>query len=146
MCLKIFVKGDEDKYNKLFYPARMLGSAFQKVNFLRDLRSDIEERGRIYLPDTHEFNSIDNNRKKQLESETESEFNEALIGIMQLPVGVRLGVYSAYMYYNHLFRKIKMLDIKDLLKSRVRVPNHVKFFLLIKCYWQIRFRTILSNQ
>ncbi len=138
MCLKVFVNGDEKKYNELLYPAKMLGSAFQKVNFLRDIKSDIDERGRIYLPDVHSSESIDDANKKHLEEEVEKEFHIALLGILKLPIGVKLGVYSAYLYYYVLFRKIKRLNVKELLKRRVRISNFTKLALLIKSYWQVK--------
>lgn len=146
MCLKIFVKGDDAKYKELEHAAKMLGSAFQKVNFLRDIRSDMDERGRIYLPDIDSPDKIDNNRKKQLEEEVENEFKEALKGILKLPLGVELGVYSAYLYYYVLFQKIKSMDIKDLLKNRVRISNITKLFLLLKSYWQIKILKIGFEQ
>jgi len=142
MCLKVFVNGDDKKYRVLLHPAKMLGSAFQKVNFLRDIKSDIDERGRIYLPDVHSSTGIDNANKKRLESEVEKEFHEALKGIIQLPIGVKLGVYSAYLYYYFLFRKIKRLDVKELLKRRVRISNLTKLMLLFKSFWQIKVTKI----
>lgn len=138
MCLRVFVNGNDELYNQLLHPAKMLGSAFQKVNFLRDIKSDIDERGRIYLPDVNKTEGIDNVSKKQLEKEVEQEFHEALLGILKLPLGVRLGVYSAYLYYYVLFRKIKSLDVSELLKRRVRISNFTKLLLLLKSYWQIR--------
>ncbi|MCX7876119.1 MAG: phytoene/squalene synthase family protein [Melioribacteraceae bacterium] len=138
MCLKVFVNGDEEKYNQLLYPAKMLGSAFQKVNFLRDIKSDIDERGRIYLPDVHSTMNIDNENKKRLENEVEKEFSEALKGIYKLPIGVKLGVYSAYLYYYVLFRKIKKLDVKKLLRKRVRVSNIYKIVLLLKSIFEVK--------
>jgi 15-cis-phytoene synthase len=138
MCLKVFVNGDEEKYRELVHPAKMLGSAFQKVNFLRDIKSDIDERGRIYLPDVHQTLGIDNTNKKRLETEVEKEFHEALKGILKLPYGVKLGVYSAYIYYYVLFKKIQELDVVELLKKRVRISNVKKLLLLLKSYWQIR--------
>jgi 15-cis-phytoene synthase len=138
MCLKIFVNGDDDKYQELLYPAKMLGSAFQKVNFLRDIKSDIDERGRIYLPDVHSIEGIDELSKKRLEDEVEMEFKESLKGILNLPAGVRLGVYSAYLYYYVLFCKIKRLPLNDLLKKRVRVSNILKIGLLLKSFWKIK--------
>lgn len=146
MCLKIFVRGDDAKYKELEYPAKMLGSAFQKVNFLRDIRSDMDERGRIYLPDIDSPDKIDNNRKKQLEEEVDNEFKEAIKGILKLPLGVELGVYSAYLYYYVLFQKIKSMDIKDLLRRRVRISNITKLFLLLKSYWQIKVLKIGFEQ
>ncbi|MGE5432514.1 MAG: phytoene/squalene synthase family protein [Syntrophomonadaceae bacterium] len=138
MCLHVFCDGDKSMFEKLKEPARMLGSAFQKVNFLRDIKSDIEERGRIYLPDVHHSDVIDINSKKFLESEVEKEFETALQGIRKLPKGVRLGVYSAYLYYYYLFRKIKGLDMRELLSRRVSVPNITKLVLLLKAFIVVR--------
>lgn len=138
MCLKVFVNGDNDRYNELMYPAKQLGSAFQKVNFLRDIKSDIQERGRIYLPDVNQENSITNSGKSKLENEVEQEFKDALIGIMKLPIGVKLGVYSAYLYYYFLFKKIKSLDVNELLNRRVRISNFKKFLLLLKSIIEVK--------
>lgn len=138
MCLKVFVNGDQNKFNELLHPAKMLGSAFQKVNFLRDIKSDIDERGRIYLPNVKSLNQIDNENKTKLEIEVELEFKEALNGIKKLPVGVKLGVYTAYLYYYVLFQKIKKLDIKTLMIKRVRVSNIYKLILLIKSYFEVK--------
>lgn len=138
MCLKVFVNGNDEKYNELLHPAKMLGSAFQKVNFLRDIKSDIDERGRIYLPDVHSNEGIDNSNKKRLEEEVEKEFSEALEGIQKLPHGVKLGVYSAYLYYYVLFKKIKSLDVKELLTKRVRISNATKLILLLKSIFEVR--------
>lgn len=138
MCLRVFVNGNDELYNQLLHSAKMLGSAFQKVNFLRDIKSDIDERGRIYLPDVNQTEGIDNASKKELEREVELEFYDAILGILKLPLGVRLGVYSAYLYYYVLFRKIKSLDVTELLKRRVRISNFTKLLLLLKSYWQIK--------
>jgi len=138
MCLKVFVDGKEDKYNELEYSARMLGAAFQKVNFLRDIQSDINERGRIYLPGVHHHDFIDNANKSSLESEVENEFREAFKGILRLPIKVKLGVYSAYLYYLMLFRKIKKMDVEQLRSNRVRISNWFKFYLLLKSYWEVK--------
>lgn len=138
MCLKVFCLGDQDHYLQLKEPARMLGSAFQKVNFLRDMKSDFEERGRIYLPDVHNVNSIDDKNKAILEQEVEKEFQVALEGILRLPMGVRLGVYSAYYYYFALFKKIQRMKVKELLRRRVRISNFKKVFLLLKSYIEIK--------
>lgn len=138
MCLKVFVDGKEDKYNELEYSARMLGAAFQKVNFLRDIQSDISERGRIYLPGVHHYDFIDNANKSSLEKEVENEFREAFKGILKLPIKVKLGVYSAYLYYLMLFRKIKKMDVDQLRSSRVRISNWYKFYLLLKSYWEVK--------
>ncbi len=138
MCLKVFCDKNEKLFEELIYPARCLGSAFQKVNFLRDIKSDIEERGRIYLPGVEKLHHIDDANKMKLEDDIEKEFHEALTGIKKLPGGVRLGVYSAYLYYWVLFRKIKKLKAKDLLKGRVRVSNITKFGLFLKSLVEVK--------
>ncbi|MCF8260095.1 MAG: phytoene/squalene synthase family protein [Melioribacteraceae bacterium] len=138
MCLRVFTRGNEAEYQTLKEPARQLGAAFQKVNFLRDIQSDLEERGRIYLPGVHEEVKISDSNKKQLELEVEKEFDDALVGIKQLPIGVKLGVYSAYMYYRVLFNKIKKLSVDQLLAKRVRVPNRIKFLLLLKSIVEVK--------
>jgi len=138
MCLKVFLDGNEKKYKELEHSARMLGAAFQKVNFLRDIQSDLNDRGRIYLPGVHHFDFIDNNNKAQLEQEVENEFKEAFKGIIQLPISVKLGVYSAYLYYLMLFKKIKRLDVEQLKSSRVRISNWYKLYLLLKSYLEVK--------
>lgn len=132
MCLRVFCYKNEELYQELLQPAKSLGSAFQKVNFLRDIKSDIQERGRIYLPGVGQAVQINNENKKILEHDVEAEFKDALTGIKKLPSGVRLGVYSAYLYYLILFKKIKRLDVEELLKRRVRISNWTKIALLIK--------------
>lgn len=138
MCLKVFLNGDQEHYNKLEYSAKMLGSAFQKVNFLRDIKSDLDDRERIYLPDVHQSMLINNTSKQKLEAEIEQEFHEALQGIKKLPIGVKLGVYSAYLYYLMLFKKIKRMDVKDLMRKRVRISNIYKIYLLIKSVFKVK--------
>ena len=123
MCLRVFCNNDDKFFKELLQPAKSLGSAFQKVNFLRDIKSDIEERGRIYLPGVDHTVKINNENKKILEQDIDNEFKNALAGIKKLPSGVRLGVYSAYLYYVILFRKIKQLDVDELLRKRVRILN-----------------------
>ena len=138
MCLNVFVGGNQKKYDELKDSAKMLGSAFQKVNFLRDIKSDLEERSRIYLPDVHDQIFISNANKQKLEKEIDHEFHEAFKGIIKLPMGVKLGVYSAYLYYLMLFKKIKRLDVKQLMSERVRISNPYKLFLLAKCYLEVK--------
>lgn len=138
MCLKVFVKGDSDKYNKLKFSAKKLGSAFQKVNFLRDIKSDIEERNRIYLPDVHNNKNITDFIKQKLEIEIEEDFEDALAGIKKLPIGVKLGVYSAYMYYYMLFNKIRSVNVDDLLRKRIRISNFHKLLLLTKSIIEVK--------
>ena len=138
MCLKVFVDGDEKKYKELEHSARMLGAAFQKVNFLRDIQSDINDRGRIYLPGVHHVDYIDDHNKAMLEKEVEAEFKEAFRGIVHLPIAVKLGVYSAYLYYLMLFKKIKRLDVAQLRNRRVRISNLYKLYLLIKSFFEVK--------
>lgn len=139
MCLYVFCGGDNELFQRLFAPAKKLGSAFQKVNFLRDIKSDLDERARIYLPDVNSAEGITDSSKRILETEVEEEFREALAGIAGLPRGVRLGVYSAYLYYYFLFRKIKKLSVRDLLKERVRIPDGIKLLLLLRSMATIKF-------
>lgn len=138
MCLKVFVEGDQQKFEELLEPARALGSAFQKVNFLRDIKSDIEERGRIYLPGVNSSEGIDEENKAKLEKEVEKEFALALSGIKKLTPGVRMGVYSAYLYYIKLFEKIRGSRVSTLLKKRVRVSNVNKFALFLQSMIEVK--------
>jgi phytoene/squalene synthetase len=138
MCLKVFVNGSDEKYDELEHSARMLGAAFQKVNFLRDIKSDIIERGRIYLPGVSEPTFINNANKKELEKEIDREFHLAFLGIIKLPISVKLGVYSAYLYYLMLFKKIKRMDVDKLMTKRVRISNVYKLYLLLKSYFEVK--------
>lgn len=143
MCLRVFVNGDESRYNELVPQARSLGSAFQKVNFLRDLGSDINERKRIYIPEVYDVNALTEEQKQKLIKETEREFELALDGIKKLPAAAKLGVYSAYLYYLTLLKKIKREPVLTLLTKRVRVNNLHKFFLLIKAFVQVRLLRVV---
>ena len=138
MCLRVFCNNDDKLFQELLQPAKSLGSAFQKVNFLRDIKSDIEERGRIYLPGVDQAVKINNENKIILERDIENEFKNALSGIKKLPNGVRLGVYSAYLYYLILFNKIKRLDVDELLRKRVRISNWTKLALLLKSLVEVK--------
>ncbi|GMU86893.1 MAG: phytoene synthase [Ignavibacteriales bacterium] len=138
MCLKVFVDGDQQQFDALLEPARALGSAFQKVNFLRDMKSDIEERGRIYLPGVNSSEGIDEINKAKLETEVEHEFALALSGIKKLTPGVRMGVYSAYLYYVKLFEKIRSSKVSTLLNKRVRVSNINKFALFMQSMIEVK--------
>lgn len=136
MCLKIFTEGDRDAYEALKYPAMKLGSAFQKVNFLRDIRADTLELGRIYFPDVHlERFSVDD--KAAIETDIDADFREALTGIRQLPAGARKGVFLAYRYYRLLFDKIRRLPPRQIMVGRVRVPNVWKFGLMLRSFVSI---------
>lgn len=134
MCLKVFCEGDEAMYAKLKYPACKLGAAFQKVNFLRDIKSDYEERGRVYFPGV-DFKSFDETTKKYIEEDIQRDFDEALVGIQQLPKGAMMGVKIAYLYYLKLFFKIKGLSPEVITCQRIRIPNARKISLLIRTYF-----------
>ena len=125
MCLRVFVSGDDALYQKLLPPARRLGAAFQKINFLRDMRADYLEMGRTYFPglNMEEFND---ETKARIEQEIGADFEEAYAGIIQLPKESRLGVYVAYIYYLRLFQKIKQLPSERILEERIRIPNSKK--------------------
>lgn len=139
MCLKVFTKNSPQLFENLKPAAQKLGSAFQKVNFLRDVDSDIESRGRIYFPDINNINQLDNTLKSKFEADIENEFTESLNGILKLPIGVKLGVFVAYVYYKTLFNKLKRKTIQEIRESRISVPNITKIYLLIKSYFVIRF-------
>lgn len=130
MCLKVFTNGDQEQYDRLKYSAQQLGSAFQKINFLRDAQADFEELGRTYFPsiDMQNFSQED---KSIIEQEIEEEFAEALKGIKQLPKTSRLGVYVAYVYYLQLLKRIKGLPANRILEERISVPNSQKFGLML---------------
>jgi phytoene/squalene synthetase len=131
MCLKIFVNKDNAEYERLKPFASALGSAFQKVNFLRDIKSDYKQRGRVYFPDI-DFENFSEADKHLIEADIAAEFDYSREGIKQLPKNCRLGVYSAYKYYLRLFQKIKTESADKILESRVRVPNSEKLFVLTK--------------
>jgi phytoene/squalene synthetase len=133
MCLKVFCNGNEEQYNHLVPFARSLGAAFQKVNFLRDIRSDVEERGRVYFPGV-DFNQFSDSDKYAIIQDVKNDFAHAYQGIVQLPVGCRLGVYTAYIYYLKLLEKIERTTAVDILESRVRIPNTQKIALLAQSF------------
>lgn len=129
MCLKIFCKGDEAEYHRLKPDAMKLGSAFQKINFLRDLHADYTTLGRCYFPGL-DIDRFDEVSKKQIEENIAVDFRQGLRGIRNLPRGARFGVYVAYLYYIALFRKIRKLPSTKVLQSRIRVPNRHKLAIL----------------
>ena len=137
MCLKIFCKGDDVQYTALVPYARSLGAAFQKVNFLRDIKSDVEERGRVYFPNI-DFTQFTDMEKMDIIHDVKKDFDHALIGIKKLPMGCRLGVYTAYIYYLKLMEKIERTTAEEILQSRIRIPNSQKVVLLAKSYVQER--------
>lgn len=133
MCLQVFTEGNKEQYEALKPFAMKLGSAFQKINFLRDLKDDYQILGRTYFPDI-DMKVFDDWVKNQIEMEIEQEFKEALVGIKMLPVSSRFGVYLAYKYYLSLFYKIKRKSSKEILNARVRIPNGQKIFVALKSY------------
>lgn len=131
MCLYIFCEGKKTQYDQLKYAARALGSAFQKVNFLRDIKADYNGLSRVYFPgcDFANFRSCD---KEQIETDIENDFREAYAGITQLPLKAKFGVYVAYKYYYSLFKKIKKTNAARILESRVRIPNYRKALIIMR--------------
>ena len=130
MCLTIFVNGDQKKYKKLKPYAMKLGSAFQKINFLRDINDDYKTLGRTYFPEIN-MENFSKSDKLKIENEIENEFIEGLKGIRMLPNTAKLGVYLAYKYYYNLFKKIKKIPAQQILKKRTRISNFRKFAILV---------------
>jgi len=141
MCLKVFVKGDEKDYQSLKPYAMKLGSAFQKINFLRDLQADYKELGRMYFPNVnlHEFND---KTKHNINEDIEQDFKEGFKGIKLLPRQSRLGVYIAYVYYYRLFKKIKKTPAHLMLENRIRIPNLNKYSLFLTSYFRHRLNLL----
>lgn len=137
MCLRVFCEGDKAMYDRLKAPAKSLGSAFQKVNFLRDMKSDFQERGRTYFPHI-DFEEFDHDAKKAIEADIQKDFDDAYQGILKLPNGAKLGVYLAYTYYLKLFKKIKKLSPKVILNQRIRVKDSRKMTLLVQSYFKYK--------
>lgn len=142
MCLKIFCEDDVDLYKKLVPKARSLGAAFQKINFLRDIKADFEERGRTYFP-AIDFKKFNEQEKKLIETDIKKDFDDALEGILQLPEGSQLGVYIAYVYYLELFKKIKETPAEVIMQKRIRVSNSQKMFLYFQAYVQQKLKVML---
>jgi 15-cis-phytoene synthase len=135
MCLKVFTEGDQQEYERLKPYAMRLGAAFQKINFLRDLKADYQTLGRTYFPQLDMAN-FDENAKRTIEKEIAEDFHEAYKGILMLPKDARFGVYMAYTYYVRLFQKIKSLPSDRIMEERIRIPNQKKFALILKSYVQ----------
>jgi len=133
MCLKVFVRGDEKEYERLTSSAMKLGSAFQKINFLRDLKADFHELGRTYFPgvDLKQFNDV---IKKEIEADIEKDFAAGYQGILELPKNARFGTYMAYIYYYKLFKKIKETPAQVVLNERIRIPDGRKYSLFVFSY------------
>jgi phytoene synthase len=141
MCLRVFYEGDDEHYKEFLPAARKLGSAFQKVNFLRDIKDDYENRGRIYFPDTDTEN-FKTHRKKEIEADIRKEFQEALEGTRKLHPGVRNGVYLALRYYRELLKKIEKTPAEEILQRRFRVSDRQKVTLLVKAWLRNRIGRI----
>ena len=141
MCLKIFVEGDEKKYLDLKHDAMKLGSAFQKINFLRDLKADYHLLGRAYFPgfDIDNFNET---TKKEIEADIQKDFDFGLRGIRKLPRKARLGVYLAYIYYISLFRKIQNTSPEKVMNARIRISDPKKYMLFMGSYFRHRLNLI----
>ena len=131
MCLYIFCEGNQAQYDALKPAAKSLGSAFQKVNFLRDVKADFEGLDRMYFPDC-DFANFTHADKLAIEQDIQKDFNEAYAGILNLPIKARFGVYVAYKYYLSLFKKIQRLEPAHILESRIRIPDYGKAFILAK--------------
>jgi len=138
MCLKVFVKGDDAQYNKLKPSAMALGSAFQKVNFLRDLKDDFQDLNRTYFPSVN-FNQFDESSKSSIIAEIERDFELALTGIFKLPMEAQFGVYTAYKYYTKLLKKLKNTPSVNIQNTRIRVPNYQKMSVFASTYLKYRF-------
>lgn len=137
MCLHVFTEGNKEAFETLKPYAMKLGSAFQKVNFLRDLKEDYDVLGRTYFPNI-DMKVFNNKIKSQIENEIEAEFNEALVGIKKLPSSSKFGVYLAYKYYLSLFKKIRNTPAEKIMNQRVRIPNGQKLSLAMSSYVQYR--------
>ncbi len=137
MCLKVFLSGNEAYYQKLKPNAMALGSAFQKVNFLRDLNSDFHELNRTYFPNL-DFKNFNDDSKKLILNDIENDFRNALVGIQKLPNNSKFGVYAAYKYYKRLLNKLKKTSFIRIKNERIRVPNYQKVDVLARSY--VRYR------
>jgi 15-cis-phytoene synthase len=141
MCLYIFCNGNKKQFEELKEPARSLGAAFQKVNFLRDIKADFNGLERIYFPNC-DFNNFTNEDKYQIEHDIEKDFKHAYKGIEQLPIKARFGVYVAYKYYLSLFKKIKKTAPEGIMQARIRIPNYQKVYIVARAGVKNQLRMI----
>ncbi len=141
MCLKIFVNGDETAYQKLKPTAMKLGSAFQKVNFLRDLKNDAELLERSYFPDV-DLKNLSPENKKEIVAEIQADFDAAFEGIKQLPTSSKFGVYTAYRYYKQLLKKLQKTPSNQIMETRIRVNDYHKFGLMVQSYFNIKLNLV----
>ncbi len=141
MCLKVFVKGDQQLFDSLKESAMGLGSAFQKVNFLRDLRTDFDHLERMYFPNV-DMNCFDETSKQLIIAEIEADFKKGLSGIFKLPDGAKFGVYTAYKYYMRLLKKLKRTPSNQIKSKRIRVPNYQKADVLARSFIRYQFNVL----
>lgn len=142
MCLKVFVNGNEEKYNELKEPAMRLGSAFQKVNFLRDLKADYEQLNRSYFPNVN-LESLNTESKQTIINDIEADFEYAYNhGILKLPVEAKFGVYMAYRYYRRLLKKLSKVPSSKIIETRVRISDPMKLNLLARSYVKYKLNMI----
>lgn len=142
MCLRVFVNGNEALYRELVGPARSLGAAFQKVNFLRDMKDDFENRGRTYFPGINFSQGFTPDMKAAIETDIQNDFDDALVGIRKLPREAKTGVYMAYLLYVTLFKKLKSASTDDIRQSRIRVPDTEKLALIPLAVFRTRLGTV----
>lgn len=135
MCLRVFCEGDDEKYEQLKPYAMKLGSAFQKINFLRDIRADYAEMGRTYFPGIN-LNHFTNEDKINIEEDIKKDFQMGFEGIKRLPKDARLGIYVAYVYYYSLFKKIQNTPVSRIMDQRIRIQNRKKYTLFVSCYFR----------
>ncbi len=141
MCLHVFTEGNKKNFEELKPYAMKLGAAFQKINFLRDLKADYQQLGRTYFPNV-DMTKFSSSTKAAIEKEIEDDFKEALIGIKMLPSSSKGGVYLAYVYYNSLFKKIKRVPAERVLIERIRISNGKKFGLMVNSMFQYKFNLL----
>ncbi len=141
MCLNVFCEGNKEECDRLVPAARSLGSAFQKVNFLRDLKADYEGLDRVYFPGC-DFSSFTLEDKKKIESDIQKDFDDAHKGIKQLPLKARFGVYVAYKYYLSLFKEIQKVQPQKIMHQRIRIPDYIKIFILAKAGIRSQFNIL----
>ena len=141
MCLRVFVKGDDEKYNELKESAMALGSAFQKVNFLRDLKADFDDLNRSYFPEA-DLNNLDETTKRDIIKDIEADFEKGLNGIKKLPIEAKFGVFMAYRYYHKLLKKLKKTPALQIKNTRIRVSDPQKVELLMRSYVKYQLNLI----
>ena len=141
MCLRVFCEGDEENYQRLKPQAMKLGAAYQKINFLRDMKADYFSLGRAYFPNL-QIDKFDAKAKSEIEQEIDQDFQDGLKGIRNLPSGARFGVYVSYVYYYSLFQKIRSLPPQRILSERIRISDFKKYLLIFSSYLRHKLNLI----